>query len=437
MNPFLSRRAMLGALGAVAALGPAVAGAQVFPLERIPRIPRFLWNWVGSQLVLQSGLTWLDTATFGPTLRAVLVREYRHLEEQSLDFHGFETRLGAGSLEERAVLARAALFFGADPGELVLTEGARSGLALVAAGLDLAPDDEVLVTLHDHPAAVYPWLALGRRRGIRVVEVREGREDPSPEAIVERFAEAMTPRTRVVCIAHVRHCDGTVMPVRELCSLARSRGAFSLVDGALAAGHVDFRISDLGCDAYSTGLDRWLNGPLDAGLLYVRRESQASVWPALPDRPDGWSAIDRFGAALATSSPEYSAQARLGTGALVRRGAAISAMPIAFDLHEAVGRAQIHQRIRTLATELRSGLRKVAGLDVVTPSHPALSAGIVTVRVPTRDAKQVVESMAAQDRIVVAHVQHGAGFDAIRISVHPAHDTIDIERCVAALQRRI
>lgn len=438
MDPLLSRRAILGGLGAAAAtLAPGLGHGQTFAADDVPGIPRYRWKWVRAQLLLQPGLLWFDTATFGPTLRAVLAHAYRQLEAQSLDFRQFETQSGAGSAEERAVLAGAGRFFGADPGELIPTAGARTGLGLVAAGLDLAVGDEVVVTLHDHAAAAYPWLAQAQRRGLRIVEVREAAGETSPEDIVRRFEAAMTPRTRVMCLAHVQDCDGTVMPVRELCALARSHGVFSVVDGALAAGQVDVRLADLGCDAYATGLDRWLNGPLDAGLLYVRRDSQSRLWPVTPDRPDGWRTVDRFDVPVPAPLPDYAAAARLGAGALARRGATIAAMPLAFEFHDAVGRALIQQRIRELAAQLRSGLEAVAGLQVVTPSHPALNAGVVAVRTPGRDVGALVDSLAAEDRIVVARVRHGAGFDALRISVHPSQDEDDVARCIAAIQRRI
>jgi len=88
MDPLLSRRALLGALGAAAA-APLVAGADTFTPDRVPALSRELWQWLHAQLVLDPGLAWLDTATFGPTLRAALVREYRNLEQQSLDFPSY------------------------------------------------------------------------------------------------------------------------------------------------------------------------------------------------------------------------------------------------------------------------------------------------------------------------------------------------------------
>ena len=436
MAPPISRRAVLGVLGAAAALG-SVADAQTYLPENVPRIDRYRWAWARAQLVLEPGLTWLDTASFGPTLRAVLVRTYRQLEEQSLDFRSFEALNGAGSAGERAVLAAAAGFLGCDAGELVLTDGARTGLALIAAGLDLQPEDEVLVTMHEHPAAVYPWLAQARRRGIRVVEAPEAPgSNATPEAIVQKFVSALTPRTRVACLSHVRDCDGTVLPIRELCAVARSRGVFTVVDGALASGHVDFRLADLGCDAYATGVDRWLNGPLDAGLLYVRRDVQARVWPALPDRPDGWNATDRFNAALPVPPFDYAASARFGN-ARVRRGASVAAIPLAFEFQGAMSRPLVYSRIRELGTQLRSGLQRIAGADVVTPAHFALSAGIVSVRIPGRNPGEIVERVAREDRIVLGRVTHGAGFDAIRISVHATNDAIDVDRAVAAVQRHV
>lgn len=420
MVPLLSRRALIGAFGAAAAaLGPDVAAGQVYSADRVPGITRFRWSWAGAQLVLDPGLLWFDTATFGPTLRAALAHQYRQLENQSLDFRRFESQFGAGSPGEAVVRASAAAFFGAAPGELEFTDGARAGLGRVVSGLDLAAGDEVLVTAHDHAAAVHSWLAPARRHGVRVVEVSETPGAPSPEQLVARFAAAITPRTRLLCTAHVQERDGTVMPVAQLCALARERGVFSVVDGTLAAGHVDVRLHELGCDAYATSTDRWLNGPLDAGLLYVRQESRPRLGPALPELADD---------PASTKSEDVAPS---------RRGAAISAMPVTFEFQEALGRPLIRQRILELAAELRTGLQRVAGLQILTPSHPALHAGIVTVRAAGRDAGQIVDAIAAEDRIVLARVRQAPGLDAIRISLHPSHDSADVERCIAAVQRRI
>ena len=436
MNPLLSRRELLGALAAAAALGPQSATGQTFPAERVPALPDQLWRWVAAQLVLEPGLVWLDTATLGPTLRAVLVRQYRQLEAQSLDLHDYAAAFGTDGPGVRSALESAARFLGADPGELALTHGARAGLAHVAAGIELQRGDSVLTTLLEHPAAVYPWLVQARRRGIDVVQLPATVAPATPESIVRQFEAALGPRTRVLLLSHVREADGTVLPVAELCALARSRGIFSVVDGTAAAGHIDLALAGLGCDVYATGLDRWLNGPVDAGLLYVRRESQQSIWPGAPEGAAGWDTRDRYDQPVQTlPDPALAAQARFGAD-LTRRGPIVAAMPLAFEFQDAVVRPRLQQRIRQLAAQFRAGIASIRGIEVLTPEHASLNAGIVAFRVAGRDQEALAENIAHDDRIVLGSVRRGPAYAVLRASLHPANDAIDVDRCVAAIQRR-
>jgi isopenicillin-N epimerase len=436
MKPLYSRRALLGALGAGALVAPVLALPQTFSAGNLPISSRGPWRWLRSQLVLEPGLIWLDTAGFGPTIRAAMAQEYRERERQSLDFRAYSTDDPLASTR-RALLA-AARFFNTDPGDLVLTTGTRAGIGIVAAGLELQPGDEVLTTGHDHPAAVAPWLAQVERRGIRVVQLPQPGIAASPQAIVERIASALTQRTKLLLVSHVQYTDGTVMPVRELCGLARANGVFSLVDGAQAPGQIELvQPVEIGCDAYATCLHKWLNGPVATGVLYLRRDVHARLWPqALGDVP-GAAQANRAGEPPdAPVEAALAAHARFG-GALVHRTPSVAAMPPAFELQLAVDRTQSANRVRALAAFCRDALTRIAGVEMLSPVHPSLAAGIVSFRVPTRNAATLVADIARDDRIVLGHVRHGAGFDAIRISLHPGTDFDELERCAAAVQRRV
>ena len=434
MDDFLSRRAFLGVLSA-GSLAPGLAAGQTFASDRIPLISRELWQWVRSQLVLDPDIAWLDTARFGPTLRAVLSRQYRSTERQSRDFPRYQAAtFGPDAIG--APLAAIGEFLGADAADIVLTGGAGEGLGLVAQGLDLQPGDEVLTTTHDHPTAVYPWLAQARRRGIKVVQLPQDGVPAAPEAIVGRVAAAVTPQTKVMAFSHVQYTDGTVMPVRELCALARGNGIFSLVDGAQAAGLQEVTLRDLGCDAYATCFHKWLNGPFGSGALFVKRESQQRLWPLAADGPSGWETSDRFGAASPAASAGVTAQAKFGQFARYR-GPALDAMPIAFEFQQTVNRARIATRVRELATYLRLQVARLPEVRVLTPTHPSLWSGIVSLRVNGRDHGTITETLAREDGIVVGRVQHGAVFDALRVSLHASTDTAEIDRFVTALQRRL
>jgi isopenicillin-N epimerase len=416
MNDSVSRRTLLGALGASALL-PSLGTAQTFSAASVPAGSRELWEWMRAQLVLDPDLAWLDTAGSGPALRAVMVREFRSRERQSEDFRRYQAAvLGTDAL--RGHLARTAGFLGADADEIAFTTGSTAALGVVARGLDLQPGDEVLLGAHERPAVAGHWRIEAARRGLKLVELPQPGVPVAPEAIVGRYAGAITPRTRVVLVSHVQATDGTLMPVREICALARANGIFSIVDGAQATGHVDARLADLGCDAYATAFHRWVNASWGIGALYVRRDAQARLWP------------------VSDSGGESGAQARYGAAAR-HLGPALEGLGIAIELQQAVGRPRIGARIRELAAYLRLQLAALPGVEVLSPAHPALASGIVSLRAAGRDHGAIANALAEERGIVLAHVAQGPAFDALRISVHPAVDHAQLDACTNGLRGRL
>jgi selenocysteine lyase/cysteine desulfurase len=433
-----SRRFFLGALGAGSLL-PTLGSAATFTFTSVPVVTRELWPWMRAQLVLDPALAWLDTARFGPTLRAVMAQEYRSREAQSLEFHRYQdSALDFITMRQR--LTAVAAFLGAAPEDLTFTSGTQEALTLVAQGLDLQPGDEILTTTHDHPAAVYPWLMIAKRRGLKVVQLPQDGVPAAPEAIVARFAAAIGPRTRVLLFSHVQYTDGTVMPARELCALARSKNVFSLVDGAQAAGLLDFRITDLGCDAYATCFHKWLNASAGTGALYVRPDARGRLWPLTVERPTGWDFNDRFG--ITPPAPDHpfdawpETQAKYGQASRLR-APSLDGVGIAMELQQAVNRGRIASRQRELASYLRQRLSALPQARIQTPTHPALSQGIISFAVPGRDLARLAVEMAAGDGVVVRHIAHGTAFEALRVSVHAYNEYGEIDRMINALQRRL
>jgi selenocysteine lyase/cysteine desulfurase len=416
MHDLVSRRALIGALGAGALL-PSLGGAQTYAAAAIPAGSRELWQWLAAQLVLDPRLTWLDTAGFGPALNAVMVREYRSRERQSLDFRAYQ----AAVLDPEPLAARlgdVADFIGAAPDEVTFTHGALAGLRLVARGLDLQPGDEVLAGSHERPAVLGAWRTEAARHGWKLVELPQAAVPESPAAIVGRYAGAITARTRVLLVSHVQATDGTVMPLRELCALARANGALSIVDGALGPGHVELRVGELGCDVYAAAFHRWSNAGWGTGALYLRREVQPRIWPT-----------------TGVANDASGAQARYGTASR-QLGPAIAGLGAALDLQRTLTFPRIGARIRELAAYLRLQLTTLPGVEIVTPANAALNAGILSLRLPRGEHTAVAAGLADDDGIVVGVVQQGA-FDALRLSVHPGNDHDQLDRCVSALRRRL
>lgn len=432
MNDRVSRRDFLGVLG-TGSLLPGLAAGQTFPAMVVPSSSRELWGWMRAQLVIEQGQAWLDTATAGPMLRAALGQGFRARERQSEDFQAYEA-VASGPDAVRRRLDVVARFLGATADDIAFTSGADEGLNIVAQGLELQPGDEIVTTTQERSGALYPWLLAAKRRGIKVTQVSQAGVPVSPDVIVGRVVSALTPKTRVLAFAHVQATDGTVMPVRELCSLARDKGIFSAVDGTLAPGMLDVRLADLGCDAYAASCHHWLNAPYGTGVLYVERGARGRVWPLVVDTPSGWDSNDRYGMPITMSAwPEtqakYGALGRYDTPDFQGIGPAI-------ELQETTGRARIVARILELASYARQALQSLPAAELLTPTHPALYAGVLAVRFAGRDHAALARALADEDLVAVARVTTGPGLDAIRVSLHAANDFDDVDRLADSLRRR-
>ena len=282
----------------------------------------------------------------------------------------------------RQLLTSIGQFVGTDAESIALLSGATEALSTVAAGIDLAADDEILTTAHEHPASVSSWLLAAKRRGVKLVQIQLPHPVTGPEQLVEAFKAALTPRTRVMSFSHVQYTDGCVLPVQELCALARANNVLSIVDGAQAIGMLSTSLQTLGADFYVGSFYKWLNGPVGrrpAGALTCRTlqalaahrrwsrrlgqrgPSSNSRRRRLRTRATWPMSLRKFSAAFTQLAP-----------------LALSVLP-AMAFQQEIGRERVMARIRELAWYLRLELQRLPGIEILTPAHPSLWAGIVII----------------------------------------------------------
>jgi selenocysteine lyase/cysteine desulfurase len=195
------------------------------------------------------------------------------------EYEPFRALKESGSSHEiRSLLAD---YFGADAEEIALTRNAMEGIATVLNGVSLQSGDEVIATKFCYDSN----LAILRQRVAREGIVLKFADLPfgagSNADIVQAFAEIITDRTRLISIPHIVARTGLVLPIAEIAALAASRNVFCFVDGAHSAGHIPFRLDDLGCDAFATCMHKWMYGPRGTGFLFVKRSKIERIWPLL------------------------------------------------------------------------------------------------------------------------------------------------------------
>ncbi len=108
----------------------------------------------------------------------------------------------------------------------------------------------------------------------------------SPDEVLNLFNDAITPRTRVMFFSHITTVTGVVLPAKQLCALARSKGILCAVDGAHVPGMMQFNVHEIGADMYSASPHKWLQAPKGTGFLYVRDEVIDRIWNTLAT--EGW-----------------------------------------------------------------------------------------------------------------------------------------------------
>jgi cysteine desulfurase/selenocysteine lyase len=162
--------------------------------------------------------------------------------------------------------------------EIVFVRGTTEAINLVAASWgrhNVGPGDEILVTELEHHSNIVPWQLLCEERGavLRVAPI-----DDRGEVVLEELERLLSPRTRLVAVAHVSNALGTVNPVREIAERAHRVGALVLVDGAQAAPHLVLDVQALDADFYAFSGHK-VYGPSGIGVLWGRRELLAAMPP--------------------------------------------------------------------------------------------------------------------------------------------------------------
>ena len=225
-------------------------------------------------------LIYLDSAASSQKPRQVIDAVRHYYETTHANVHRSIHTLG----EEATALLESSRdkvreFIGAaEREEIVFTRGTTDAINLVAqaVGRTVRAGDEIIVTELEHHSNLIPWQMLCRDRGAvlkAVPVIGDGFLD------LEMFSRLLSPRTRVVAVAHVSNVLGTINPVGEIVKRSHATGALVLVDGAQAVPHLPVNVAALGADFYAFSGHKML-GPTGVGVLYGRRAVLDSLEPA-------------------------------------------------------------------------------------------------------------------------------------------------------------
>ena len=357
----------------------------------------------------------MNNGTLGPMPKPVfntLTRTFRVQMTNPYDGYNYLPTF------RESVRRKLAAFVNASPDEIALTSNTTEGINLVVNGLDMKEGDEVLVTSLEHPGHINPWRLKEKRAGIKITQVPMPLFPRNPQEIVDAFAAAITPRTRVISISHTVFITGLIMPLKELSRLAHDKGLLILADSAHGLGMLDLDMKELGIDFFMSSPYKWLGAPTGVGLLYVRKEALDGVWPTIVS--SGWDSTK--GAAKLDPQGQ-------------RSDALLFALDEAMNFQNRIGRSRIERRIKVLAGHLKQELAKIPGVKLHTPVDPYLSAGLTAFSMVGAEPAKLVDFLREKYNLVVRTAgSSSAGTYGVRVSTPIYVSTKEVDMVVEGVR---
>ncbi|HVZ48781.1 MAG TPA: aminotransferase class V-fold PLP-dependent enzyme [Gemmatimonadaceae bacterium] len=319
-------------------------------------------------------------------------------------------------LEDKArVAAKLAAMAGVSPQELIITRNTTESLDIVISGFDWKPGDEAVMANQDYGAMLDQFRFMARRHGMvnRYVDVPM---DPrSDDDVVQVYANAITPNTKLLMVCHMVNITGHILPVAKICDMAHARGVPVMVDGAHAFAHVDFRIPDLHCDYYGSSLHKWLTTPLGAGLLYVKQDRIPPLWPVFSE--------------FRIADDDILKLNHTGTHPV----ATDLAIENAIAFHEMIGAARKEARLRWVQQYWTSRVRGVPKVVLNTPADPRRSCAIANVGIQGMKPADLQKALLDRYRIFTVAID-GNLVHGVRVTPQVYTSTQELDAFVKAIR---
>jgi isopenicillin-N epimerase len=406
---------------AAAAFGVPMARAeQAFSMDA-PQLPsdnlfasdpEKYWTELRRQWLLAPDRINLNCGSVGCTPLPILRATIEHMlaaeefREPGYPWFGYEENTRIHELRDAM-----AAFLHISRDELAILRNATEANNVVCNGLEMKSGEEAILTDQEHPGCRGCWEQKAARYGIKIVNVALPTPPDSPEEVVSIFERAITQKTRILVFSHITSPTGLILPVKQICAMARAKGVLTHIDGAHAVGQISLDLHDLGCDFYASSPHKWLMAPKGTGLLYVREELLEKLW--VNTCSGSWH--------------DYSLKAyrfeNLGTSNL----SVMVGLKAALDFYRTIGAERIYARIHQQAQKVREAVLSHPEIRTANASREDFFGGLVSFFNTKGDLAKVAGECDKRA------IRTGYGSPRMRIASHIFTQTKEIETFAEAV----
>jgi len=310
---------------------------------------------------------------------------------------------------------RLAEMFGCEPEELAINRNTTEGLNTIIAGLPLKAGDEVVLSKYDYPNMMNAWKQRATRDGIVLKWVDLQLPEENEDAIVAKYKAAITSRTKLVHITHILNWTGQLLPAKKIADSAHQAGAEAMLDASHSFAQIEFKLNDLNVDYAATSLHKWLCAPFGVGLLFIKKEKIAQVWPAfsapLPE-------ADNIGKFECIGTRSFAAEMAAGA---------------ALDFHDQIGTTRKIERLRYLKNYWCNAVVNLPKVTLYTSLRDEFSAGIATFAIADKDPSDIENYLLQTHKIHTSVVKHEA-LNGVRVSPHVYTSTHELDLLIKGIK---
>jgi len=298
---------------------------------------------------------------------------------------------------------------------LILTRNTTESLDMIIKGFPWQKGDEAVFAKQDYGAMKNMFKQVSKRFGVVTKIVSVPNHPKSDKDIVKLYADAITPKTKLLMVCHMINITGHILPVKKICQMAHKKGVQVMVDGAHCVGHFQFSIADLECDYYGSSLHKWLAVPLGTGMLYVNDEHINTVWPIFAEqkrKPGDISRLNHTG-----THPVYHDLTIEG----------------AIDYYNMLGGKRKEARLRYLQEYWTSRVRNHPNIVVNTPFESFRTCGIANVGIKGIKPADLAKRLLSEYKIFTVAIDY-ANVKGCRITPNVFTLTSELDHFVKALK---
>ena len=371
------------------------------------------WHFIKQAYQSSANIINLNNGGVSPQPKVVqdAFEQFNRLSNEAPSYYMWRI-LDAGREPIRKKLAQMA---GCSSEEIAINRNTTEALETIVFGLRLEKGDEVVVSKYDYPNMMNSWKQREARDGVVLKWVDLDMPMEDDDAIVKRYTDQFTSRTRLVHITHMINWTGQILPAKKITEAAHKKGIEVILDGAHTFGHIDFSLQDIGCDYFGTSLHKWLCAPFGTGFLYVKKEKISQLWTLFSNEDPNSDDIRKF-EVLGTRS--FPAEQGIGN---------------AIEFHEAIGTERKQARLHFLKKYWMEKVQDVPGIVWYTSLLPQYSCALATFGISGKDPGVLSRELFEKYRIHAVSIER-QGVQGIRVTPHVYTSLDNLDKLVVAIR---